>query len=341
MDKNTPPENNLDFIAVGDIVTDAFIQISDVRIDTDSDPGDLGHKEVCFRLGDKIPFDDVHVVPAAGNAPNAAVCASRLGLRAGLITNLGDDRHGDECLAQLKRESVDLSHVRVHPGRKSNYNYVLRYGPERTILVSHQKYDYVFPDLSSSPRWMYLTSLASNSLPYHHEVADYLEARPEIKLAFQPGTFQISLAYNNLERIYKISELFFCNKEEAQKILETGSTDMLELLRNMRALGPKIVVITDGPKGAYAFDGNEIWRMPMYPDPRPPVDRTGAGDSFSSTFTVALALGKTIPEALAWGPINSMSVVQEVGSQRGLLSREKLEEHLANRPESYVAERVA
>jgi len=341
MNENAPSENNLDFVAVGDIVTDAFIQISDVRIDTDKDPEDLGHKEVCFRLGDKIPFDDVHVVPAAGNAPNAAVCASRLGLRAGLITNLGDDRHGEGCLEQLKKESIDLSQVRVHPGMKSNYNYVLRYGPERTILIGHQKYDYVFPDLPLSPRWMYLTSLASNSLPYHHEIANYLEAHPEIKLAFQPGTFQISLAYHNLERIYKIAELFFCNKEEAQKILGTDSGDMIELLQKMRALGPKIAVITDGPNGSYAFDGNEAWHMPMYPDPRPPVDRTGAGDSFSSTFTAALALGKTIPEALAWGPINSMSVVQEIGSQRGLLSREKLEEYLANRPENYVAQKIA
>ncbi len=100
----------------------------------------------------------------------------------------------------------------------------------------------------------------------------------------------------------------------------------------MHKLGPKIVVITDGPRGAYTFDGNEKWHMPMYPDPAPPVDRTGAGDSFSSTFTAALALGKTIPEALSWGPINSMSVVQYIGAQRGLLARETLESFLANAP---------
>ena len=80
--------------------------------------------------------------------------------------------------------------------------------------------------------------------------------------------------------------------------------------------------------------------MPMYPDPAPPVDRTGAGDSFSSTFTAALGLGMSIPEALSWGPINSMSVVQYVGAQEGLLTREKLLEHLANAPDFYKAEKI-
>jgi len=83
-----------------------------------------------------------------------------------------------------------------------------------------------------------------------------------------------------------------------------------------------------------------VWHMPMYPDPKPPVDRTGAGDSFSSTVTSALALGLSLPEALSWGPINSMSVVQYVGAQEGLLSREKLEEYLKNAPEDYKPEKI-
>ena len=108
----------------------------------------------------------------------------------------------------------------------------------------------------------------------------------------------------------------------------------------MHRLGPKIVVITDGPAGAYACDGNDTWFMPPYPDPKPPFERTGAGDAFSSTVVSALGLGKSLPEALAWGGVNSMSVVQEVGAQKGLLSREKLEEYLKNAPADYKARKI-
>jgi sugar/nucleoside kinase (ribokinase family) len=78
----------------------------------------------------------------------------------------------------------------------------------------------------------------------------------------------------------------------------------------------------------------------MYPDPAPPVDRTGAGDSFSSTFTAAIIKGKDPAEALSWGPINSMSVVQYVGAQEGLLTMDKLEEYLHSRPEDYQPTKI-
>ena len=138
-----------------------------------------------------------------------------------------------------------------------------------------------------------------------------------------------------LAPLYSATELVACNKEEAERILELGETDMKELLVKMCALGPKIALITDGPNGAYAYDGEAMLKVPMYPDPKPPLDRTGAGDASTSTVVVALALGKPLAEALRWGPVNSMSVVQEIGAQKGLLSRETLEKYLAAAPPDY------
>ena len=70
------------------------------------------------------------------------------------------------------------------------------------------------------------------------------------------------------------------------------------------------------------------------------VDPTGAGDAYFSTVVSALALGKPFEEALLWGPINAMSVVQQIGAQKGLLSREKLEEFLAKAPADYKLKKI-
>ena len=126
----------------------------------------------------------------------------------------------------------------------------------------------------------------------------------------------------------------------AATYLDTKESDIKSLLKQMHELGPKIAIITDGPNGANTYDGSEMWHMPMYPDPAPPVDRTGAGDSFSSTFTSMLALGMSVPEALARAPINSMNVVQYIGAQKGLLTMEKLEKFLADAPEDYKATQI-
>lgn len=101
------------------------------------------------------------------------------------------------------------------------------------------------------------------------------------------------------------------------------------------ALGPKLVCVTDGPTGAYFSDGADDYFMPAYPDPKPPVERTGAGDAFASTFVSMLAFGKTPREALRFAPINSAYVVQDIGAQKGLLSREALEQYLTNAPREY------
>jgi len=242
-------------------------------------------------------------------------------------------------LESLKKDKVITDFAQIEKGKKTNYHYVLWYGVERTILIKHTEFDYKLPRLPEIG-WIYLSSLADNSLPYHLEIAEYLKNHPETKLAFQPGTFQISLGTEKLKDIYARTEIFFCNLEEAEKILDIQNKDIKTLMNGLHKLGPKMVSISDGVNGAYASDGKNIYFTPIYPDIGKPVDRTGAGDAFSSTFTAALALGKSISEALSWGPINSMAVLAYVGAQKGLLTRIRLEDLLQNAPENYKVKKI-
>lgn len=329
-----------DFVAIGDILIDAFIELNKDEADVSVDL-DTGRKTLLMPFGGKLPYNDVTVINAVGNSPNAAVAAHRLGLETALVTNLGNDRSGKDCLEALRNEGVHTDFVKMHEDKLTNYHYVLRYGPERTILIKHEKYPYSLPDFPVAPRFFYFSSVGEHGLPYHHEIAKYVSEN-ETKLVFQPGTFQIKVGVDAIRDVYENTEIFFCNKEEAQEILRSKEQHVPTLIRGIRELGPNIPVVTDGPNGAYTIDSDDqAWHMPMYPDPAPPVDRTGAGDSFSSTFTAAIILGKDPAEALAWGPINSMNVVQYVGAQAGLLSRAELLKLLENRPAEYNASKIS
>ncbi len=326
----------IDFLAVGDVVIDAFIKLKDANVNCKIDTNTC---ELCLSFGDKIPYEDVTVIPAVGNSPNAAVSASRLGLSVGLISNVGDDKHGQDCIDQLQKENISTDFISIEKNKITNYHYVLWYDVDRTILIKHTEFDYKLPNLPEVS-WMYLSSLADNTLPYHLEIAEFLKTHPDTKLAFQPGTFQIKLGTEALKDIYVNTEIFFCNLEEAEKILGVNSKDLLVLSKGLKALGPKIICISDGPNGAYIFDNDELWHLPIYPDIATPKERTGAGDAFSSTFTAGLALGLSPLEAFTWGPINSMSVVQEIGAQKGLLSKEKILEYLKVAPEDYKPKKI-
>ena len=313
-----------DFVAIGDTVIDAFIRLKDAEITGTPDQPDY---KICLPFAEKVPYESVTVVPAVGNAANAAVAAARLGLRSALVSNVGDDQHGRDCLAALLADKVDANFVKVNAGAKTNYHYVLWLPPERTILIKHEKYDYAMPDVGE-PKWLYFSSVADTAYPFHEYVADYLDSHTLTKFAFQPGKNEINLGKEKLARLYKRADIFFCNVEEAEKILGMNTLGTEELLKRMRELGPKTVVITDGPKGAYAYDGEKIMFKDPYPDPKPPLDRTGAGDAFASTTVAALALGKDLETAMGWAMVNAMSVVQEIGAQKGLLSKTELEAHL-------------
>jgi sugar/nucleoside kinase (ribokinase family) len=331
-------DEKFDFIAIGDITTDAFIKLKEAKVNCDINKENC---QICLRFGDKIPYESVTIVPAVGNSPNAAVAAARLGLKSAVVTNVGGDHDGKEAIGTLEKNGVDTRFVKINEDKKTNYHYVLWYGAERTILIKHEEFDYALPDIGA-PSWVYLSSLGENSLDFHHQLSAWLNDHPETKLSFQPGTFQIGLGPEKLSPIFNQSEIFFCNLEEARQILKTpGEKEIKILLTGIHALGPKIVVLTDGPNGAYTFDGTETWHMPIYPDPKAPVDRTGAGDSFSSTFTAMLSQNMSIPEALRRAPINSMSVVQHVGAQTGLLSQDQLENYLIQAPTSYQPEKLS
>jgi ribokinase len=325
-------------LAIGDIFTDAFIKLREdkARIDTDPD----GSKRLSLPFGSKPPYDSVEIVQAVGPSPNAAVSFSRLGLNVGLTAFLGNDQPGKDSLTYLHSENIDTSTMLVQDGMKSNYYYVLRYGADRTILVKNEEYDYRWITPEKTPDWIYLSLISEASWQLHEDLLAYLEAHPDTKFAFQPGTFHFEWGTEKLAKIYARSHIVVMNREEAVDVTGESYDSLKGLANALHILGPKIVVITDGPNGSYASYDGKLVTIPNYPDPAAPVDRTGAGDAFASTIVAALALGESIDTALTWAPINSMNVVQHLGAQAGLLKREDIDRLLASAPEDYRAKEI-
>lgn len=331
--------SQFDVLSVGDIVTDAFIKLIDNRAQVqDTKHGPL----LVMPFATKIPYDHTEIVNAVGNAPNAAVNFAKLGLKSGMVTNVGSDSAGRDIINTLEKAGVDTRYVHINARKKSNYHYVLWYKEERTILIKHEEYDYHWPHLRPKeiPKWIYFSSISKNALEFHDDLCDWLEEHPEVKLAFQPGTFQMEAGVERLKKVYKRSELVAVNREEAAYITGGKHADIHDLLDRLHALGPKIAVISDGPAGSYASDGENRFKMPIYPDIKPPYERTGAGDAFTSTFVAAIIMGNTVDGALQWAPISSMNVVQHVGAQAGLLGERELAAYLRDAPSSYKPERI-
>jgi len=322
-------------LAVGDIISDAFIKLSQDSVQVYTD--DKGIKRLSFELGAKLPYDDVDIVEAVECSPNAAVSMSRLGLDVSLMSWFGDDEAGEGIKKYLKAQGVHTDELVVENGKKTNYHYVLRYGAERTKFQRFENYSYEWHAPKRHPEWLYLGVLGEKTWPLHEGILHYLQSNPEVKLAFQPGMYHLQWGSEKLQGFYRRAEVVIVNREEAVTITGGNHEDVHDLLNKLHELGAKVAVVTDGPQGAYASNGQQRLKMPLYPDPKEPVDRTGAGDAFASTFVATLAMGHDMESALQLAPINSMSVCQQIGAQAGLLSERELETWLNKAPDWYKA----
>src|SRR5581483_1257286 len=323
-----------DLVCIGDTVMDAFITLHEASVHC------VLRKEkcqLCMSFADKIPYESLMVATTVGNSSNVAVGAARLGLETAIITSVGGDHYGQEIIEHYRKQKVSPEFVRVNRSKPTNYHFVLTFKAERTILIKHEDYEYYDPrKLDKKTNWLYFSSIGEHALSMHDKVADYLKRHPDVRMGFNPGTFQLRFGAKRLREIYRHTYVLFVNREEGELVAhKKEGTPLPELMNALHKLGPKVVVVTDGPKGAYASDGVSRYFMPPYPDPKPPVSRTGAGDAFSTGFLCALIYGLPIHDALRWAPIESMHVVTFFGAQTGLLSKAKLRQFLKKAPKKY------
>lgn len=319
--------DEFDLIAIGDTTLDIFLEIEDASINCELE------RETCkliLNYADKIPVKMMTRIPGAGNSANNAVGSSRLGLKSTIYTIVGNDSTGLEIIQNFKNEHVGTDYIEIDSTHGTNHSTVINFQKERTILVYHEPRTYKLPDLPKS-KWVYYSSVAKGHASLHSQIPEYL-AKTQAKLAFNPGTFQImeGLTPEGELAIIKLTHIFFVNKEEAEHILGVTG-EITELIPKLLELGPKLVVVTDGPNGAYGGDGEQIYFQKILMGEI--VERTGAGDAFASAVVCALNYGASFPESLRWGTVNSGSVLKFVGPQKGLLSKDALLSTLSEHPE--------
>ncbi|MBI1984685.1 MAG: carbohydrate kinase family protein [Candidatus Wildermuthbacteria bacterium] len=314
-----------DLISVGDTQYDVFLELEE-ETKVLKDP-ESGMEYLGLVFAEKIPAKSYKAVPAVGNSANVAIGASRLGLKSAFYTHLGKDYVGEEEMKVFKQEKVSSDYIVWDKKHGSNFSAVLNYKGERTIIVHHEPRDYDLPNCAPAS-WMYFSSLAPGHEKLHTQIPEYVK-KYKAKLGFNPGSFQLQEGFDALRSVLETTAVFFVNKEEAKTLLG-NSDDVKELLSKLKDKGPKIVVITDGMKGSYCFDGTSFYHLGIFQVPL--VEMTGAGDAYSTGFISAIAKGKDVKEAMKWGAANAASVIQKIGAREGLLHEKEMQKFLDENP---------
>ena len=273
----------------------------------------------------KLPLNDVNFL-VGGNGANVAVGSKRLGVDSTLIAELGCGPLGDYAKRELENQ-INMNFVTQTEGVNQGFGAVIVYQGERTILSYYAPERPPFPKNLEAAEWVYLTSVGEQFEEFYEDVYAWFE-KHRARLAFNPGGRQIKKGTDWLGRYLKKTELLLVNREEAEEIVGMSKTEgrEKELLDALNKLGPKIPVVTDGRDGSFAKKDSKYFRVGILPIDS--IERTGAGDSYSTGCLSALIKGKGLKEALTWGTINAGSVIGYIGPEDGLLREDQLPEWL-------------
>jgi len=307
-----------DIITIGSATRDVFLISKAFRL-IKSKEFATGIGE-CVSLGSKIELDNV-VFTTGGGGTNSAMTFAQLGkFKTAAITRLGDDEAGRDILNELALNEIDSSLSTVIKKGISGYSTLLTTTTgERTVLVHRGvSADFKVSEMPWSrmkTKWLYVTSLAGNTA-LALKIVQFAK-KNGIRVAYNPGSDELKKGLRTLSPIIKELTVLNMNLEEAQLLAKIKTKDVALLAKKIARPG-LMLVLTDGPQGAYAHLDGTTW----FARPRniKVVSRTGAGDAFGSALVASLMADKGIDEALQIGILNSESVIQSYGAKIGILT---------------------
>ena len=338
-----------DVITIGSATMDVFVESDDaniVSVYTKNKKSEF----MSYPYGAKVEITDF-TSKVGGGGINTAVNFANLGYNTSAIFKIGDDIYSDGILESFKNKKVDLSNIVQDSNLSTGFSIILvSFQGDRTVLAHRganaqlKKSDINF-DAIKNAKLLYIAPLNGDSTKVLDDIANFAREN-NVFVCFNAGSSSLKKGFNYLKEILENANIVVMNKEEASLATqiqvrpdtreekfseELIHPDIKEMFNKLKVGESQIIVITDGGKGAYAYDGEDYYYCPVFEGPV--VSTLGAGDAFASTFCAALGrTNRDIGKALMYASVNSAGVVSEFGATQGLLTFEQIEEKLKSKP---------
>ena len=189
------------------------------------------------------------------------------------------------------------------------------------------------PKLSDASRDCDVLFLANIQPDLQREVRE--QCRSARFVALDSMNLWIDTARDSLLRTIETVDCILLNDAEIRQL--TRKPNLVQAARELRALGPKVVVAKQGEYGAALLTEEGFFGLPAFPL-ETVLDPTGAGDSFAGGFVGYLAAHggedlthDTLCRAMAYGTAIASYTVEEFGTERvRRLTKEEIVERVGH-----------
>ncbi len=335
-----------DVITIGSATMDVFVECDDAAVVS------VRRKEkntefMSYPYGSKLEINDFDS-QIGGGGVNTAFNFANLGFKTGAIFKVGEDLYSRGIFKAFETSSVDLSSVIKDKNVSTGFSIILTsFEGDRTVLAHRganaliNKSEIDFEAIKNS-KLLYIAPLNGDSNKVLDCIVKFAKENGTY-VCFNAGTTGIKKGFNYLKNILEYAQIVVMNKEEAS--MATGiqlrsdtkdekfshmliHPDLKLMFDKLKVSDYQVIVITDGGKGAYAYDGKKYYYCPCFEGPV--TSTLGAGDAFASTFCAALSkFDRDVSKALVAASINSAGVVSKFGATAGLLTFDEIIDKMA------------
>ena len=263
-----------------------------------------------------------------GKGANAAIAFKRLGADTVFCAKLGADIHGQKLYNYYKDIGLNISAVKVDHDNPTGLAVVMREGDGANRIIvypganNHITNEAIIEAFDCNPDAVYI----GFEIPFSAAVsAAKVAAAKGIPIFIDAAP--ASREYD-LEKLPEI-EIFSPNEQEVLEYTGIMPSSMESSLRAALALSRKVkakyIVIKQGAKGAFLYDGKRYNTFPAVKTSKV-VDTTAAGDAFTAALTLQYLNTGDIREAIKYANTAGAITVSRVGSASSVPTAEEIAE---------------
>ena len=277
----------------------------------------------------EIPIDSkvkiiTHTIQGGGPAATSTVAAARLGLDAAFIGTVGDDDAGVKILKDFQAEGVNTDAIVVRKGRTSPVAYCWVDEPTGKRSVAWTRGD--TEELEEAEVNLDVLNGASVLHMDGHNPKGALAAAKRAKELGVLVNFDAGTVRDGVAELLPYADILIASEAFARSW--TSENDLKKALVKLAEYGSKVVGCTMGELGSMMYDNGKYIECPAFKIS--PVDTTGAGDVFHTSFAVRYLETQDLYECQRFGAAVSAIKCGKLGGRAGIPSRAVVDEFLAN-----------
>lgn len=327
-------------VTIGAVTKDLFLRSDALpTIEQKTDLGEL-QQFLAIAYGSKINLTSL-ATGYGGGALNSGISFNRAGYDVTCYSRMGNDQIGSEIRNWLLHHAITAEQVTIDPTLPSAQSFILPCANKDRIIFTYRGalQELRLTTIPQQTTGVYCTAIGHNAAAQLPNLLQ--QARQSgCQVAMNPGIHQLQTVGTSLRNALAVTDIFILNAEEsaifAQQLpleLQPSSNGGGQLFRRLitkngvaycvrsymhavRALGPRIVIVTNGSEGVYVATNTAFYFHPSLPAAI--VNTIGAGDAFGSAFCATLWQGKSIPKAIQVGLLNSKFVIETEDANSGI-----------------------